>query len=351
MYGIFGYLCAEKTTRSMKIIIPMAGMGKRLRPHTLSIPKPLIEVAGKSIVRRLCEDIKQVVGEKIEEIGFVTGRFGSEVEGRLIEIARSLVAEGKIYYQDKPLGTAHAVWCARESLKGKVTVAFADTLFDAGFAMDTNQDGIIWTHKVEDPSAFGVVRKNPDGTINGFVEKPKEYVSNEAIIGIYYFKSGEGLLKELQWLIDNNVSRSGEYQLTDALQNLLDKGLQFRTNDVKEWLDCGNPAATVHTNSRVLALKADKENLIAEDAEIENSVVIPPVYIGKGVRLSRSVVGPFVSVGEGTSLTDCRIESSIVGKSSELCGLCISDSMIGSSAKLHAESKTLSVGDFNVMDI
>ena len=211
----------------MNIVIPMAGMGKRLRPHTLTTPKPLIEVAGKSIVRRLCEDINQVVGEKIDEIGFIIGDFGKEVEERLLQIAEQLGAKGKIYYQNEPLGTAHAVWCARESLKGKVTVAFADTLFDAGFAMNTEEDGIIWTHKVEDPSAFGVVRKNDDETINGFVEKPKEFVSNEAIIGIYYFKSGENLLSELQYLIDNNITKSGEYQLTDALQNMLDKGLKF----------------------------------------------------------------------------------------------------------------------------
>ena len=150
----------------MNIVIPMAGMGKRLRPHTLTTPKPLIEVAGKSIVRRLCEDINQVVGEKIDEIGFIIGDFGKEVEERLLQIAEQLGAKGKIYYQNEPLGTAHAVWCARESLKGKVTVAFADTLFDAGFAMNTEEDGIIWTHKVEDPSAFGVVRKNDDETIN-----------------------------------------------------------------------------------------------------------------------------------------------------------------------------------------
>ncbi len=169
----------------MKIVIPMAGMGKRLRPHTLVTPKPLIELAGKPIVQHLCEDIRKVVGEEIEEIGFIIGDFGKEVENNLLKIAEQLGTKGKIYYQREPLGTAHAILCAKESLSGKVTVAFADTLFDAGFTLETKEDGIIWTHKVDDPSAFGVVKKNADQTICGFVEKPKEFVSNEAIIVLF----------------------------------------------------------------------------------------------------------------------------------------------------------------------
>ena len=335
----------------MNIVIPMAGMGKRLRPHTLTTPKPLIEVAGKSIVRRLCEDINQVVGEKIDEIGFIIGDFGKEVEERLLQIAEQLGAKGKIYYQNEPLGTAHAVWCARESLKGKVTVAFADTLFDAGFAMNTEEDGIIWTHKVEDPSAFGVVRKNDDETINGFVEKPKEFVSNEAIIGIYYFKSGENLLDELQYLIDNNVTKSGEYQLTDALQNMLDKGLKFKTNDVKEWLDCGNPAATINTNQRVLELKLGKEQLVSRDVKSNNSVIIPPVYIGKGVSISNSVIGPYVSIADGSEINDCRIENSMVGKQCLVSKSVIAESMIGNNVSIKSNIQRLSIGDYSVVEL
>ncbi|MBO5839497.1 MAG: hypothetical protein J6R06_07490 [Bacteroidales bacterium] len=335
----------------MNIVIPMAGMGKRLRPHTLTTPKPLIEVAGKSIVRRLCEDINQVVGEQIDEIGFIIGDFGKEVEERLLQIAEQLGAKGKIYYQNEPLGTAHAVWCARESLKGKVTVAFADTLFDAGFAMNTEEDGIIWTHKVEDPSAFGVVRKNDDETINGFVEKPKEFVSNEAIIGIYYFKSGENLLSELQYLIDNNITKSGEYQLTDALQNMLDKGLKFKTNDVKEWLDCGNPAATINTNQRVLELKSGKEQLVSRDVKSNNSVIIPPVYIGKGVSISNSVIGPYVSIAEGCEINDCRIENTMIGKQCILSKSVIAESMIGNNVNIKSNIQRLSIGDYSVVEL
>ncbi len=335
----------------MNIIIPMAGMGKRLRPHTLTTPKPLIEVAGKPIVQRLCEDIISVVGGKTEEIGFIIGDFGSQVEKELIAIAESIGAKGRIYHQEQPLGTAHAIWCARQSLKGKVTVAFADTLFDAGFAMNTNEDGIIWTHKVEDPSAFGVVRKNADGTIAGFVEKPKEYVSNEAIIGIYYFKSGENLLDELQYLIDNNVTKGGEYQLTDALQNMLDKGLKFKTNDVKEWLDCGNPLATIQTNCRVLALKDAKEQLIAKDVVCNNTTIIPPVSIADGVELNNSVVGPYVSIGKQTKVSGSVIANSIVGRQTTITDSVLSQSMIGNNVRLVAKPQHLSLGDYSETEL
>lgn len=341
----------------MKIVIPMAGMGKRLRPHTLVTPKPLIELAGKPIVQHLCEDIREVVGEEIEEIGFIIGDFGKEVENNLLNIAKQLGTTGKIYYQNEPLGTAHAILCAKESLSGKVTVAFADTLFDAGFTLETNEDGIIWTHKVEDPSAFGVVKKNSDETICGFVEKPKEFVSNEAIIGIYYFKDGENLRNELQYLIDNNITKSGEYQLTDALQNMLDKGLKFKTNDVKEWLDCGNPQATVETCGRVLELKSAKngiyelsEELLAEYVITDNTLIIQPVYIGKGAEIKNCVIGPRVSIGENCKISNSCIKDSMVGKETVIENAILKNSMIGSFAKIENKEQALNLGDYSCIN-
>lgn len=161
----------------MRIIVPMAGMGKRMRPHTLTVPKPLIPVAGKPIVQKLIEDIAKVCGEGIEEVAFVIGNFGKEVENNLIKIAENLGAKGSIYYQDKPLGTAHAIMCAKDSLDGNVVVVFADTLFKANFKLDRSKDGIIWVQKIDDPSAFGVVKVNPDNIITDFVEKPATFVS------------------------------------------------------------------------------------------------------------------------------------------------------------------------------
>ena len=215
----------------------MAGMGKRMRPHTLTTPKPLIKVAGKSIVNWLIEDIAAVCGDTISEIGFVVGRFGEAVEKELIQIAESVGAKGRIFYQDTAEGTGHAILCAKECLKGEVIVAFADTLFRTNFNLDKSKDGVIWVHKVANPSSFGVIKFNENNIITDFVEKPVEFVSDLAIIGIYYFKSGETLHSELQFLIDNDIREKGEYQLTNAMENMKNKGMQFVPGAVDEWLD------------------------------------------------------------------------------------------------------------------
>ena len=183
----------------MNIIIPMAGMGKRLRPHTLTTPKPLIPIVGKPIVYWLVHDIVEVCPEKVENIGFVISKtFGESVEKELLFIAEKLGAKGHLFYQDEPLGTAHAVYCANEILTGKTIVAFADTLFKANFKLDTSKDGIIWVHQVEDPSAFGVVKLDETGHIQDFVEKPVDFVSDLDIIVIYYLKDCDKQRKEIK---------------------------------------------------------------------------------------------------------------------------------------------------------
>jgi glucose-1-phosphate thymidylyltransferase len=332
----------------MKIIIPMAGMGKRMRPHTLTIPKPLINIAGKPIVQRLSEGIVKVAGQEVDEIAFIIGDFGAEVETTLIGIAESLGAKGSIYYQREALGTAHAINCAADSMQGNVIVAFADTLFDADFKLDAEKDGIIWTHKVEDPSAFGVVKKDSNGVITDFVEKPAEFVSDEAIIGIYYFRDGENLQKELQYLMDNNIVKSGEYQLTDALENMKLKGLKFYSGQVDEWLDCGNKDATVYTNNRVLALSKE-EKLIADSAKFTNTHIIQPCFIGENVIIENSVVGPHVSIGNNTVIRNSVISNSIIGTDTNIEGGYIDNSMVGSSVNYKQEAKDLSMGDFSTI--
>jgi len=200
----------------MKIIVPMAGRGSRLRPHTLTVPKPLVPIAGKPIVERLVEDITRVCGQTVDEIAFVIGDFGKEVESELVNIAEGLGAKGSIYHQHEALGTAHAILCAKDSLSGPVVVAFADTLFRADFKLDSSKDSIIWVQQVKDPSAYGVVKMDDNSVITHFIEKPTAFVSDLAIIGIYFFKDGANLRNELQYLIDHNITDKGEYQITDA---------------------------------------------------------------------------------------------------------------------------------------
>lgn len=324
----------------------MAGMGKRMRPHTLTTPKPLVPVAGKSIVNWLIEDIAAVCGETIDEIGFVIGRFGDETEAELIRIAESVGAKGKIFYQDKAEGTGHAILCARECLKGEVIVAFADTLFRTEFNLDKTKDGVIWVHQVDNPSSFGVVKYNENNIITDFIEKPKEFVSDLAIIGIYYFKSGETLESELQYLIDNDIKEKGEYQLTNAMENMKNKGMQFVPGKVDEWLDCGNYAATVYTNQRVLVNKASQMKI--DMNQFDNSVsIIEPCYIGNNVKLINCQIGPFVSIGNNTSMENCVISNTIIQDNSNLKNFKCENSMIGNHVVLNGDSLEYSIGDYS----
>ncbi|MEY5047601.1 MAG: hypothetical protein RLZZ175_960 [Bacteroidota bacterium] len=332
----------------MKIIVPMAGMGKRMRPHTLTVPKPLVPIAGKPIVQRLVEDIAKVAGEAVEEVAFIIGNFGKEVEQKLLDIAASVGAKGTIYYQDKALGTAHAIYCAEKSLDGNVVVAFADTLFKADFTLDTSAEGTIWVQKVEDPRPFGVVKINDSGYITDFVEKPETFVSDLAIIGIYYFADGANLRSEIKYLLDNNILDKGEYQLTNALENMKAKGLKFKPGHVTEWLDCGNKDSTVNTNQRYLTYIAD-EKLVADSAKIVNSVVIEPCYIGENVTITNSVVGPYVSLGNGSKVEKSVIENAIVQESATIKNANVTNSMIGNFATFAGKPADLSVGDYNVI--
>lgn len=330
----------------MKIIVPMAGRGSRLRPHTLTVPKPLIPVAGKPIVQRLVEDITKVCGEKVDEIAFIIGDFGSEVEKELTNLAQSLGAKGSIYYQEQALGTAHAILCAKESLDGKVVVAFADTLFRANFTLDGDADGIIWVNQIEDPRAFGVVKLNDNNVITDFVEKPENFVSDLAIIGIYYFKDGKNLANELQYLIDNDIKDKGEYQLTNALENMKNKGIKFKPGQVDEWLDCGNKNATVYSNQRVLEFEKNQHN-IAEDVQLNNSVVIQPSMILSGAVITNSIVGPHVTIGKKCVINNTVISNSIVQNNTKIENATISNSMFGSNASYKGSVKDLSIGDYN----
>lgn len=333
----------------MNIIIPMAGMGKRMRPHTLTTAKPLLPIAGKPIVQRLVEDIVATSNEKVEEIAFIISpAFGKDVEAHLLKVAQDLGAMGKICYQEAPKGTAHAILCASDSLQGNVFIAFADTLFKATFSIDTNKDAIVWTQKVEDPAAFGVVKLNDENEIEAFVEKPKEFVSDLAIIGVYYFKDGENLKKELQYLIDNGIMLKGEYQITDAMDNMLKKGVKFYTDQVEEWLDCGNKDNTVYTNGRVLDIKKDTELLVSETAVFTNSVIIEPCFIGENVVVTNSVIGPFVSLEAGVQVESSCISNSIVQTGSIVKNARIENSMLGKNVNYSESPRELSIGDYSV---
>jgi len=333
----------------MNIIIPMAGLGKRLRPHTLTTAKPLLPVAGKPIVHRLVEDIARVCPEKINHIGFIVHpSFGKQVEEDLKMVAKAVGAEGKIYYQDEALGISHALLFAKELFTGKVIVAFADTLFKADFQLDTHRDGTIWVQKVPNPSQFGVVKLNEKGEIIELIEKPSAFVSDLAIIGIYFFKNGDKLRDEMQHLIDHNIKEKGEFQFTTALENMKKKGATFVPGEVEEWLDCGNKNNLLQTNQRYLEIIKDQK-LISEKARITNSVLIPPVFIGEQVIIENSVVGPYVSISEGTIVADSRIANSIIQKHSQIRKGVLENSLLGNFVNFEGKSAELDLGDYSTI--
>ena len=334
----------------MKIIVPMAGIGSRLRPHTLTIPKPLTVIAGKPIVQRLVEDITSVVNQPIEEIAFIIGPsakgFPSNTREKLLTIAKELGAKGSVYVQEEALGTAHAIFCAKESLTGPCVVAFADTLFKADFKLDANADGAIWVSKVENPSAFGVV-KLQEGFITDFIEKPKDFVSDLAIIGIYYFKSGDKLLEEIQYLIDNDLKENNEYQLTNVLESLKKQGAKFIPGTVNAWMDCGKKDPTVDTNKQVLGFEYEAgNNLVSKDVVLDNSEIIQPCFIGENVLLKNTKIGPYVSIGANSIVTDSTIKNSLIQSNTSIKNADLEQAMIGNHAKYNGKYTSVSIGDY-----
>jgi glucose-1-phosphate thymidylyltransferase len=330
----------------------MAGRGSRLRPHTLTVPKPLIPIAGKPIVQRLVEDIAKVVDQPIEEIAFVIGKdFGAEIEEKLQNIATGLKAKASIYIQDQPLGTGHAIMSAEPSLTGPAVVAYADTLFKADFSISEDTDAMIWVKQVDNPRAYGVVNLNESGHITELVEKPENPESDLAVIGIYYFKDVSILRDKLQAVLDENLVRGGEYQINDGIEKMKADGYIFKPGKVDEWMDCGNKNVTVETNKRILEhLKSGEEKLISDHVEILNSEITEPCFIADGVKLINAKIGPHVSLGKGTIVKDASISNSLVQEHAEIKNAKLDNAMVGNFAKFDGEFTSISIGDYSVLE-
>lgn len=330
----------------MKLIIPMAGRGTRVRPHSHTTPKPLLPVAGTMIVERIVETFSRTLDRTITEIVFILGPdFGQGIKDTLTEMSQRHNAKATFGVQEVAKGTAHAVACAGEKLSGEVIIVFADTIFDTnGKVTVDDADSVIWLKEVEDPSRFGVA-VHEGNTITDFVEKPSEPISNLAIIGVYYFKKGEELMHEIQYLLDNNVTgHGGEYQLTDALDRLLKNDKVFKKATVDEWLDCGTLPAWLDTTGEILKKENHSYN------EFENTTIHPPVYFGEGVEITGSEIGPNVSIEAGSVITDSRIKNSIIQKNASLTGCTLNRSTIGNNAEAKNATGEIHIGDHSVLN-
>lgn len=327
----------------MKLIVPMAGRGTRLRPHTHVTPKPLLPVAGRTMVDRIIETFVEAFPEPFTDATFILGRdFGPEVRHELSGICAGYGITAHFAVQEEALGTAHAVASAGEHLDGECVVVFADTLFTMDAVPAFDSDAVLWVKHVEDPSRFGVVVKDGD-RITDFVEKPDTPISNEAIVGIYYVRDGAALRREIQYLLDHNVTGKGsEYQLTDALDRMLKAGLVFTTAHVGDWLDCGTIPALMETTAHILRQPRQNEQrgLVEADA-----VIVEPVYIGLDAIIRGSVVGPNVSVEAGATIEGSVLRDSIVFAGATISGSALSGSLVGHGAEVRGAAGTVNIGD------
>lgn len=333
----------------------MAGRGSRLRPHSLTVPKPLIPVAGQPIVHRLVKDIAKVLKQPIDEIAFVLGDpawFGDDVVESLKDLATSLGAKPSIYRQDQPLGTGHAIMCAEPSLSGPAVIAYADTLIRAEFDLDSKADSVIWTKCVENPEAYGVVKLNDNQEIIELVEKPENFVSDQAVIGIYYFKDVAVLKGKLQEILDENIMNGGEYQINDGIKRMMAEGRIFKTGTVDEWMDCGNKSVTLETNAKMLGfLKADEEEqLIANSVKNNNSTIIEPCCIGENVVLNNATVGPNVSIGNNCTIDNSTVKNSLIQTHTTIKNANLDNAMIGNHVSYDGNFTNISIGDYSILE-
>ncbi|MEX0771065.1 MAG: sugar phosphate nucleotidyltransferase [Balneolaceae bacterium] len=330
----------------MKLIIPMAGRGTRVRPHSHTTPKPLLPVAGTMIVERIVETFSRTLDRTIDEIVFILGPdFGREIRMRLSDMSERHQAKATFRVQEVALGTAHAVYSADKDLAGEVIIVFADTIFDSYEKVSVEgADSAIWLKEVEDPSRFGVAVHDGD-IITDFVEKPSKPISKLAIIGVYYFKEAEHLKNEIRYLLDHNIKGHGdEFQLTDALARLLKDGKTFKKATVDEWLDCGTIPAWLDTTGQILEKEQHKFN----PDNYPDSTLHPPLYIGDNVEISNSEIGPNVSIESGTKIKDSTISHSIIQHNADITDCNLKDSTVGNHVEIKGQKGIVHLGDHSI---
>ncbi len=332
----------------MKVIIPLAGYGTRMRPHTWSRPKPLLHVAGNTIIGHLLNFMSDIT---TEEVIFVVGYKGDEIEAWIRANYPHLNA--RFVVQEEPLGQAHAIWMCRDYLDdGEVLVAFGDGIVDAEYAKipEPGVDGVLLVQEVEDPRTFGVVATDEQGFVTQFIEKPDDFTHRQAIAGVYWFRNGRTLLSAIQTIIENKRQTNGEYYLVDAYQVMLEQGAKIKAKPTIFWLDAGKPDYMLAANKRLLGLGYGSDDAI-ERSYAEDFTVFPPVFIHETADISGCVIGPYVSIGANTVIRDSIIRHSIIDAGSRVEKCILQDSLIGENVTLAGCSSKLFVGDDASLDI
>lgn len=321
----------------MKVIIPMAGYGTRLRPLTYSRPKPLVNIAGQPMLKHVIDSLQ---GLEVDEYIFIIGYLGDQIEQYIKE---NFTFKATFIEQKEMIGQAHAIYLAKDHLNGPVVVLFSDTLFEAnvGAIARCDSDGIIYVKEVEDPRQFGVVKLTGDGYISQFIEKPSTPVSKLAVIGLYYVKEAERLIRAIETQMERNQMTKGEFFIADALQIMIDEGARLTTENVEVWLDCGRPETVLDTNRYLL----ENGSANGVDFVAEGVTVIPPVYIHPDTRIENAIIGPNATISAGCKISYSIIRDSIVDSGATVAMTILNHSLIGRDARVIGRYRELNVGD------
>ena len=322
----------------MKVIMPVAGKGTRLRPHTHLVPKPMLRIAGRPVIDYVMEDL-QALGN-VEQIIYITGHLKEKVE----RFAREQTPFPSVFVeQTEQRGTADAVALARPHVDQPVMIVFVDTIFDADFSVvkRSDADGIIWVKEVEDYQRFGVVVTDAAGNMTKIIEKPSEPISKRANIGLYYIKNWRLLFEGIDHVMRQPPNK-GEYYLTDAFQYMIDNGAKIRVEDVEGWYDAGKIDTLLETNQTIL----EKRKAARRPANLDGSAkIVEPVYIEEGATVKDSTVGPNVSIGAGTVVEGSTLKHTIVGAKSKIRGATLTNSLVGDEVVLEGVRGEVTVGD------
>jgi glucose-1-phosphate thymidylyltransferase len=323
----------------MKAVIPVAGIGTRLRPHTHTQPKSLIPVAGKPILAHI---IDQLVAVGVNDFVFIIGYLGDKIEEYISKSYPNINASFVIQTTGK--GTGHAIWLAKEKINNDpILIVFGDTICEVNWKEIIDApNSLLGVKKVDDPRQFGVAEVSEDNKITRLLEKPAIPKSNLALVGIYKIDETKDLMLCLDNIIDSNIKNQNEFHLTDALMCMVSMGISFYTYNVTSWFDCGKKEILLQTNQLLLK----RGNFEAVDPEsVQNSIIIPPVFIDKGCRISNSIIGPNVSIGEHVLIESSIIKETIIGPFAELNYAVLNNSLIGNDASLQGTVHSLNLGD------
>ncbi|MBW2990627.1 NTP transferase domain-containing protein [Candidatus Woesearchaeota archaeon] len=331
----------------MKVIIPLAGEGKRMRPHTHSKPKPLINIAGKSSLKHILDELEShdKKGDiKISEIIFITGHLAQKIEDY---VKKHYDFKTRFIEQKVRDGTAGAVRLAEKYIDEPVLIIFVDTIFEADLSiinkLKDDESGIIWAQEVEDYQRFGVMVMGKDGYMIEMVEKPDKPVSKLANIGMYFMKDYKLMYEGIKYIYDNDIRPKGEFYLTDAFGYMIKKGAKIICPTVKGWYDTGKPETFLESHKELLKKGRHKE------IKTENSKIIPPVHIADDVTIKGSTVGPHVTIAKGTEIINSIVKESVIGENTKITDANLDDSIIGEECQVTGAFKHLNIGDHCVV--